>query len=113
MLIQHAIRGNNLSIEPDYPLLTYFGDEYEVTVHNKYDRVKRPTWANHWSFSTERGWPKPDPDVVELAKMSAYVNADDINQSAADSAKAEAGEQVRNKFFAADSSFNFWKVCLT
>jgi hypothetical protein len=94
MLIQHAISGNNLSIEPEYPVLTYFGDELEVTVHTKRDRVRAPTWANHWAFDTERGWPKPDNEILDQAKFSAAINANDVNKSAAEAAKEEAAEAV-------------------
>lgn len=94
-MIKHALSGNNLSLEPNYPVFTYFGDEHEVTVHTKFDRTrKNPTWANHWSFHTKRGWPKPDRDIVEQAKLSASINANDATSSAAETAKAEAQEKV-------------------
>lgn len=91
--MKHNGSGHNLSIETTFPVLTYFGNDLEVTVDTKFDRVKRPSFENLWYFDTTRGWPKEkDPSKREFekqAELSAKINANMVMSSAADSAKEE------------------------
>lgn len=102
MYIKHNGTGIHLSTEPDFRVLTYFGNEYEVTVDTKFDRVRRPKYQNIWYFDTERGAPKPDEckkQFMEQSAVDASHNALDLNKSAAffekqkEDAKKEEDEQ--------------------
>jgi hypothetical protein len=94
LLIKHNGSGHNLSIEPDFPVPTCFGNELEVSVDSKYDQRRRISFENIWYFDTDRSLPKPtDPcekAFVEQAKFDAKINANDIHHSAIESAKEEA-----------------------
>lgn len=73
--------------------MTYFGNELEVTLDTKLDRVKRPGFENIWYFDTDRGLPKVkdpcDKDFEKQAEFSAKININAINRSAAESGKLE------------------------
>ncbi|CAG7834798.1 unnamed protein product [Allacma fusca] len=94
LVIKHALSGKNLSIESNFPALTYFGCEYEVSVETKHDTVRRISWENHWAFDTERGWPKEPRDFVAKAKFAASVNADAVNKDAGEEARREEEEKL-------------------
>jgi len=93
LMIKHACSGNNMSLESDFPVLTYFGEEYEVTLDTKRDSVKRISFENHWYFDTERGWRKPDDkEMMEQAKLSAAINAHNNDVDVSDKPKIENEE---------------------
>lgn len=52
------------------------------------------SWENHWVIDTERGWSKPDPDVLAQAEFSAAINANDINKSASEEEKEKERKKV-------------------
>ncbi|XP_035704717.1 cilia- and flagella-associated protein 161-like [Folsomia candida] len=93
LLLKHNGSGHNLSLEPNFPVMTYFGNELEVTLDTKLDRVKRPGFENIWYFDTDRGLPKVkdpcDKDFEKQAEFSAKININAINRSAAESGKLE------------------------
>lgn len=103
LYIKHNGTGINLSTEPNFPVLTYFGMELEVTVDTKKDRTRRPTYPNLWYFDTDRDTPKPDECLkkfMEQSKLDASVNIYNVNKSASEeekekeAAKKEAAPQV-------------------
>jgi len=102
LLIKHAITGNNLSIETKYPVLTYFGEDLEVTVESKRNQVRQVSYENVWYFDTERKSTKTEleeeqKEFEEQAKFSAAINANDINKSAAETGKREEEARLVSK----------------
>jgi len=98
-LIKHNGSGNNLSTESNFPVLTYFGSEIEVTVESKIDRKRQPTFENMWYFDTDRSFPKAidpqDEEFEKQAEFSAKINVNAIHRSAAETAKEEAARKVK------------------
>lgn len=78
--------GINLSTEPNFPVLTYFGNELEVTVDNKRDsKTRKPSYQNYWYFDTERGRPRPDEclkQFMDQSKVDASHNAQMVDKMA-------------------------------
>ncbi|CAL8112491.1 unnamed protein product [Orchesella dallaii] len=112
LYLKHNGTGINLSTEPSFPVLTYFGSELEVTCDTKRDRVRRPTYQNIWYFDTDRGIPRPDTCLkkfMDQSKLDASVNIHNIDKSAAEEEKAkeEAKKEAEGAYDQDDDDDNY------
>ena len=95
LYIRHNVSGIKLSTEPQFPVLTYFGTELEVTTDNKWDRVRRPDFPNMWYFDGTRGQPRIEDCKKQFMDQSQYdasinIHMIDKDASAEEKAKEEA-----------------------
>jgi len=93
VIVRHHMTGNNLSLEPNFPVATYFGCELEVTVDSKADRVKKTCtgFENIWYLDVDRQLEEDkeccEKEFEKQAEFSAKINANVINRSAAEEEK--------------------------